>query len=67
MYVELYRSKAQFHRKHGGQRRARLFKALIAAAYLPRLAVSTIMAPFVPGLRDSARTYGRLMAELPNM
>ena len=35
MYLQLYRSKIQFYRKFGGERRARLAKTLLALAYAP--------------------------------
>ena len=67
MYVQLYRSKVQFHRKTGGDGRARLFKTLLALAYLPRLVVAVLGAPFSPTLAARARTYRRLLSELPAM
>ncbi|MFN2296119.1 MAG: glycosyltransferase family 2 protein [Candidatus Promineifilaceae bacterium] len=56
MYVQLYRSKVQFYRKIGGQGRARRFKILAAAAYLPRAL-----------LHPHRRAYRRLLQELPKM
>lgn len=67
MYVQLYRSKVQFHRKTGGEGQARLFKTLLALAYLPRFAVTVIGAPFSPSLAARARTFRRLLSELPAM
>jgi GT2 family glycosyltransferase len=67
MYVQLYRSKVQFHRKFGGPRRADRFKRLIRLAYGPRLAVAALGAPFSPALAARASTYRRLLAELPSM
>lgn len=67
MYVQLYRSKVQFYRKFGGPRRADRFKRLMRLAYLPRLAVAILCAPFLPSLLPRARTYRRLLAELPGM
>ena len=67
MYIQLYRSKVQFYRKGGGDGQARLFKALVALAYLPRLFVAVVGVPFAPLLAARARTYRRLLAELPAM
>ncbi len=67
MYLQLYRSKVQFYRKVGGDRYARLFKVLVTLAYLPRWLVTAISSPFAPGLAGWARTYRRLLAELPGM
>jgi GT2 family glycosyltransferase len=67
MYVQLYRSKVQFYRKFGGPRRADRFKRLLRLAYLPRLAVAGLGALFLPSLAPHARTYRRLLAELPEM
>ncbi|NLF01330.1 MAG: glycosyltransferase family 2 protein [Anaerolineales bacterium] len=67
MYIELYRSKTQFHRKFGGERRAITFKALMTLAYLPRWLLIAAAALPVPRLRPRARTYRRLLRELPGM
>ncbi len=67
MYVQLYRSKVQFHRKFGGASRARRFKALMALAYLPRACAASGAALLSPGWRSRARIYRRLLAALPGM
>jgi hypothetical protein len=67
MYVQLYRSKIQFYRKFGGERRARLAKTLLALAYAPRWLAAAAGSPFSPGLRGQARTFRRLLDELPGM
>jgi len=67
MYVQLYRSKVQFHRKFGGGWRAARFKGLIQVAYWPRLAVAIPGGLVSPALAAQARTYRRLLAELPRM
>jgi len=67
MYVQLYRSKVQFYRKTGGEHRAAYFKRLVRLAYWPRRAVATLCTPFSPTLATQARTFGRLLAELPGM
>jgi GT2 family glycosyltransferase len=56
MYLQLYRSKLQFYRKMGGERRARWFKTLTLLAYLPRAIA-----------QPQRRVYRRLLAELPGM
>lgn len=67
MYVQLYRSKIQFYRKFGGEQRARRFKQLVAAAYLPRLAAAKVMALLRPGYTTRVTTVSRLLTELPRM
>lgn len=67
MYVQLYRSKVQFHRKFGMDRRANRFKRLVALAYWPRWAIAALVAQFRPQTATRARTYRRLLAELPTM
>lgn len=64
MYVQLYRSKVQFYRKFGGPHRADRFKRLVRVAYLPRLAVVALGAPFSPALAARASTYRRLLTDL---
>lgn len=56
MYLQLYRSKIQFYRKMGGPGRGRLFKFLVALAYLPRI----LLQPHIP-------VYRRLLHQLPSM
>jgi GT2 family glycosyltransferase len=67
MYVQLYRSKVQFYRKTGGQRRARLFKVLLTLAYLPRVVVALVGGLASSSVAVRAHTYRRLLAELPGM
>jgi N-acetylglucosaminyl-diphospho-decaprenol L-rhamnosyltransferase len=67
MYVQLYRSKVQFYRKFGGERRARRFKRLTRLAYLPRLALAGLGGLARPAWRAQARTFRRLLAELGDM
>ncbi|MBN2394322.1 MAG: glycosyltransferase family 2 protein [Anaerolineae bacterium] len=67
MYIQLYRSKVQFHRKFGADRRANRFKRLIILAYWPRWIVAVLVARFQPKATARARTYRRLLAELPTM
>ena len=67
MYVELYRSKVQFFRKFGGEAYARLFKILVASAYLPRLIFATIGVLFSRKLTPQAHTFRRLLTEISGM
>lgn len=67
MYVQLYRSKVQFHRKFGGMRRADRFKRLIFLAYIPRFALARLGSLVFSSYADRARTYRRLLTELPQM
>ena len=67
MYVQLYRSKIQFYRKYGGERRADLFKRLLRVAYWPRFAAATLLAPLSPSLNAKARIYRDLLTQLPTL
>ena len=65
MYVQLYRSKIQFYRKYGGDRRADLFKYLLRVAYWPRFAAATLFAPLSLSLNAKARIYRDLLTQMP--
>lgn len=67
MYLELYRSKIQFYRKTGGERRAARFKHLVYLAYWPRLVLAVSGAALSSSRAAQARTYRRLLTELPGM
>jgi N-acetylglucosaminyl-diphospho-decaprenol L-rhamnosyltransferase len=67
MYVQLYRSKLQFYRKFGGDRRARLAKLLYIVAYTPRWLVAASVALFRPDYVARSRTYRHLLIDLPTM
>lgn len=67
MYLELYHTKIQFYRKTGGEAQATRFKRLVRVAYWSRLAIAASGAPFSSTLFAQARTYRRLLAELPGM
>jgi N-acetylglucosaminyl-diphospho-decaprenol L-rhamnosyltransferase len=67
MYVQLYRSKIQFYRKYGGNRRADLFKLLLRVAYWPRFAAAILFAPLAPSLNAKARIYRDLLTQLPTL
>ena len=67
MYIQLYRSKVLFFRKHGKDRRARLFKHLLRIAYLPRAAGAAVLAPFSAAWMGRVRLWRRLLSELPSM
>jgi GT2 family glycosyltransferase len=67
MHIELHRSKVRFYRKWGGQRRARFFKGVLWLAYAPRLALASLGGPFSDSLRERARIYRSVLAELKDM
>jgi len=67
MFVALYRSKVQFQRKFFGAAAARRFKALLFLAYLPRAALMSSASLVSPRLAPRARTYRRLLRELPGL
>ncbi len=67
MYLQLYRSKIQFHRKIGGEKESRWFKLLLFLAYFPRWIIAALLGVFRPGFSARARKYRRLLARLPGM
>lgn len=67
MYVQLYRSKAQFYRKFGGEPRARQFINLVRAAYWPRLIAAAMLRPFRPQIAAQQQTFRRLLDDLATM
>lgn len=67
MYIQLYRSKVQFYRKYGGEKRAKRFKRLIHLAYWPRIMVAALLALASPRNAVRVRTYRRLLAEIAGM
>ncbi len=64
MFIALYRSKAQFQRKFGGEQQVRRFKSFLWLAYLPRAALMTAASLLSPPLALRARAYRRLLREL---
>jgi GT2 family glycosyltransferase len=68
MFVELYRSKVQYFRKHFGRRGAIGYKAVLVATALPRLAVASIAMAVRPAQRAKWRAlftdYSLLLARL---
>jgi GT2 family glycosyltransferase len=67
MYVQLYRSKVQFHRKFGGPHQATRFKLILRLMLWPRLAIATLGSCLSPSLAGRAHAYRRLLTELPTM
>lgn len=69
MFVQLYRSKVQYFRKHMGQGGAVAYKAVLVTAMLPRLILPALAFPFVPSRRnrwrDTIRNYSTLLVQLP--
>jgi GT2 family glycosyltransferase len=69
MFLELYRSKVQYFRKHLGDRGALAYKGVLLAATLPRLMMSALTVAFVPSRREKSRgllkSYSSLLAQLP--
>jgi len=64
MYVQLYRSKAQFHHKFGGDDEAGHFRRLLGLAYAPRWAATAFGGLVVPSLASRARVFRRLLREV---
>lgn len=69
MFVQLYRSKVQYFRKHMGAWGALGYKAVLLTAALPRVVVPTVAMALMPSrrerLRSLRRNYASLLAELP--
>lgn len=63
MYIQLYRSKAQFHRKYGGERLEKRFRFLLGLAYAPRWAFVALGSLVAPSLAPRVRIYWRLLCE----
>jgi hypothetical protein len=69
MFVELYRSKVQYFRKHFGRRGVIGYKAVLLAAALPRVGLASVALAVVPAQRAKWRAlltnYMTLLARLP--
>ena len=69
MFVELYRSKVQYFRKHFGRRGAIGYKAVLVAAALPRMGLASVAMAVRPAQRAKWRVlltnYSTLLAQLP--
>jgi hypothetical protein len=69
MFIELYRSKVQYFRKHTGAAGAAAYKAVLVAASVPRLVVPSLAMAFVPSRRErwrgTVQNYSRLLVRLP--
>lgn len=71
MFLQLYRAKVVYFRRHGGNTSARMYKFILFAAGLARVAAGAL-ALFRPAdgrqqHLDIARNYRRLLASLPGM
>jgi len=68
MFVELYRSKIQYFRKHFGRRGALGYKAVLVATALPRVVLATVAMAVQPAQRAKWRAlltdYSVLLARL---
>lgn len=71
MFVQLYRGKLQYFRKHYGRVYALLYKVVLLAAAAARILITPLVWLVVPARRsDSARLvrhYGRLIMALPRL
>ena len=69
MFLQLYRSKVAYFRKHQGVRGAVAYKLVLAAASVPRVVVPALGMWLLPTrrtkLRSLVRNYSQLLAELP--
>ena len=68
MFLELYRTKVQYFRKHAGVTGAAAYKLVLLAGALPRLVLPPLAMAFVPSRRAAwrglVRNYTALVAEL---
>lgn len=71
MFLQLYRAKLQYFRKHYGPRRAALYKGELYAASAARLALAPLVWLAKPAERSFntilAQHYGRLIRALPKL
>jgi GT2 family glycosyltransferase len=69
MFLELYRSKVQYFRKHFGVWGALAYKGVLLAGALPRLVLMPAVAALVPSRRRRSlgvlRNYSSLLVQLP--
>lgn len=71
MFVQLYRGKLQYFRKHYGRAYALVYKAVLLAASAARILVTPLVWLALPNQRSDsarlARNYGRLILTLPRL
>jgi GT2 family glycosyltransferase len=69
MFVELYRNKVKYFRKHGGPLSVRIYKVILFCAALTRWLTGALLANSTPGRqrewRNLSRQYRQLIDELP--
>jgi N-acetylglucosaminyl-diphospho-decaprenol L-rhamnosyltransferase len=64
MYIQLYRSKAQFFRNFSGEQGALRFKRYLRLAYAPRWAATAVGSLVSGSMRSRRRLYGRFLREI---
>ncbi len=71
MFVQLYRAKTQYFRKHGGRWSARLYKAILLSTSLPRIAAGFLARAWRSSrgatLRSIGGNYTALVRELASL
>jgi GT2 family glycosyltransferase len=71
MFLELYRSKVEYFRKHMGTWGAWAYKAVLAAAAIPRVVMPAILLALQPSKRPELepmlRNYSSLLVTLPTL
>jgi GT2 family glycosyltransferase len=71
MFVQLYRAKTQYFRKHGGRWSARIYKAILFAVSVPRIAAGAVASLWKSRrgetLRSIGGNYSALMRELASL
>jgi GT2 family glycosyltransferase len=69
MFLQLYRSKVQYFRKHAGNAGAWAYKGMLVAAAVPRIAVPALLLALQPrrrrGLQAMIGNYSALLHALP--
>jgi len=68
MFLQLYRSKVQYFRKHSGASGALVYKAVLCAASFPRIVLAALGFVVIPSRREKcralARNYSALLVRL---
>lgn len=66
MFIELYRNKLKYFRKHDGELAARRYRWILRITALLRVAAGSIAGLIQPGYRQKTQLYRRLLRALPD-
>jgi hypothetical protein len=71
MFLELYRSKIEYFRKHSGRTGCWLYKLVLFGAIVPRVLVPSVASVLMPAARSELRVithnYRALLLALPSL